>query len=146
MLGGAVAGTNVTEKTALQVAAVYGSVGVLSDAFATLPIQLYNTLDPARQRILPSTPLLAQPYAEISLTDWLVQFITSLAVRGNFYGQIIARDQNLYPTQIKPVHPDHVRVRRSPSGDMSIGSSATWCRSRTSSTSATSRFPALSLG
>jgi HK97 family phage portal protein len=115
-LGGSIGGTTVSEKTALQVAAVYGSVGVLCDSMATLPFHLYSSLDPAKRRRLPPTWLLTQPYSEISRVDWIVQFTMSLALRGNFYGQIVERDEDLYPTQIKPVHPDHTMVRRLPNG------------------------------
>jgi HK97 family phage portal protein len=117
-LGGAAAGTIINEKTALQVAAVYGSVGVLSDAIATLPLELKSSTDPASRRALPPSPLLQQPYSEISRMDWLVQYTLSLAIRGNFYGHIISRDENLFPTQIKPVHPDQAKVRRLPSGSI----------------------------
>jgi HK97 family phage portal protein len=116
MLGGGAAGTIVTEHTALQVAAVYGSVGVLSDALSTLPMQLLSSTDPANRKRLPDSPLLEQPYSEISRIDWLVQYTISLALRGNFFGQIISRDADLFPTQIKPIHPDHARVTRNPDG------------------------------
>lgn len=111
-LGGSVAGTAVTERTALQVAAVYGSIGVLCDSIATLPVELFNSLDPARRKRLPPSQLLKQPYVEISRQDWFVQYTASLGLRGNFFGHIIERDEDYYPTQIKPVHPDQARVRR----------------------------------
>ena len=117
MLGGAVAGTTVTEKTALQVAAVYGSIGVISDAVSTLPLNLLSSLDAAKRKRLAPSQLLIQPYSEMSLIDWLVQYCTSLALRGNFYGLIVSRDkQTKFPTQIKPIHPDFARVRRMPDG------------------------------
>jgi len=111
-LGGSVAGVPVTEKSALQVAAVYGSLGVISDSMATLPFELFNSLDPATRRKLPPSRLLEQPYVEISRMDWIVQYTMSVGLRGNFYGHIIERDQDLYPSQIKPIHPDQARVRR----------------------------------
>lgn len=117
-LGGGVAGTVVSEKTALQVTAVYGSVGVLADGLATLPIDLYNSNDPAVRRKLPLTSLLLDPYEEISQIDWLTQYTISMALRGNFYGHIIERDANLYASQIKPIHPDNARVRRLPDGTL----------------------------
>jgi len=118
MLGGSVAGVNVSEKTALQVAAVYGSVGVLADAVSTLPIHIVNSPDSPTRKRLPSPRLITEPYAEISLTDWWVQYTISMALRGNFFGQIIERDSELYPTQIKPIHPDQTNVRRLPSGEV----------------------------
>jgi HK97 family phage portal protein len=108
----------VTEGTALQVAAVYGSCGVISDAVSTLPIDLLTSPDPTKRQRLAASQLLTQPYAEISTIDWLVQYVMSLALRGNFYGHIISRDRNLYATQIKPVHPDNVTVRRALDGQI----------------------------
>jgi len=115
-LGGNVAGTNVTEATALQIAAVYGSVSVISDAVSSLPIDLMTSPHRRSGTLLTPSPLVTQPYEEISVVDWWVQFVMSLALRGNFYGQIISRDADLYPTQIKPIHPDNARVRRLPGG------------------------------
>ena len=109
-------GGPISEQAALQVAAVYGSIGVLCDSMATLPIDLFNSLDPARRRRLPPSQLLRQPYVEISRQDWVVQYTASLGLRGNFYGQVIERDEDHYPTQIKPIHPDQARVRRITSG------------------------------
>jgi HK97 family phage portal protein len=110
------AGTVVSEQTALQVAAVYGSVSVISEAVSALPTDLMTSPHRRTGQTLAPSQLAIQPYAEISLTDWWTQFVMSLALRGNFYGQIISRDAQLYPTQIKPIHPDHAQVRRLSSG------------------------------
>lgn len=112
--GGSIAGLSVTEGTALQVAAVYGSVSVLADSLSSLPVDLMSTPHRRTGAVLEPSPLVRQPYAEISLIDWWVQFVMSLALRGNFYGQVISRDADFFPTQIKPIHPDHASVRRSP--------------------------------
>ena len=118
MLGGAVAGTNVTEKTALSIGAVYGSVGVLIDAMVTSPLNLYSGQNQSTSRKLKPSALIANPYAEISPEDWIGQYTMSLALRGNFFGKITARDENLYPSQIQPIHPDHARVARLPNGTL----------------------------
>ena len=118
MLSGSAAGTVVSEKTALQVAAVYGSVGVLADAVSTLPIYVVNDPEsPTRKRLKPPR-LITEPYAEISVTDWWTQYTISMALRGNFFGQIIQRDSEFYPEQIKPIHPDKVRVARLWNGEV----------------------------
>lgn len=109
---GASAGTLVTETTALQIAAVYGSAAFISNQVATLPLELFSSPDPSTRRVLPSPPLLEEPYADIDLMDWLVQFAMSLVLRGNFYGHVIERDDLLYATQVRPVHPDRATVRR----------------------------------
>jgi phage portal protein BeeE len=85
-LGREAAGTTVSEMTALQVAAVYGSVGVISDAVSSLPIDLMTSPHRRSGQMVPPSRLLTQPYSEISVTDWWVQFVASVALRGNFYG------------------------------------------------------------
>lgn len=117
MQGGFVeAGQTVNEYTALQLAAVYGAVSILADACSTLPIDTFSSIQPATRRTLPPGPLITRPYSEISRIDWVVQYVTSMALRGNFFGHIVARDEQLYPSQIKPVHPSFVTVRRVASG------------------------------
>jgi HK97 family phage portal protein len=113
MLGGSVAGVQVSEKTALEVTAVYGSVSVLADAVSTLPIRQYRkNLNGPDIEVEPS-PVVATPFVEITQQDWFVQGMVSLTLRGNSYALITQRDPaTLLPSQLKPIHPDHVRVRR----------------------------------
>lgn len=109
-VGGSVGGLSVTTETASQIGAVYGACGLLADSVASLPIRVLD--EPVQQVTAKETaipPLLERPYELISLTDWLVMFVWSLALRGNFFGQIIERDRLGYPTQIMPVSPDVVR-------------------------------------
>lgn len=89
---------------------VYGCCGLLADSVASLPLRALDApahLINAKEVTAPS--LLESPYEPISLTDWIVCFVWSLALRGNFFGQIIERDRLGRPTQIMPVNPDVVR-------------------------------------
>ena len=95
--------------------AVYGCVGLLADSVATLPTLLLNGPDIATSKpIRGGSPLLDQPYAEISRVDWWTQFIWGLALRGNFFGRIIERDSELWPVQIQPIPAERVQLRRIP--------------------------------
>lgn len=111
-------GLVVTQQSALQIAAVYGCVGLLTSSVATLPLRLMDNKVLRNAKEIAPSPLITQPYSEISLLDWIVQFVASLALRGNFYGHIIQRDENLYATQIKPIPADNVKVRRDASGKL----------------------------
>lgn len=111
-------GTGVTATGTLQIAAVYGCVGLLSSSVATAPLRLVDNDVPSRARQLPLSPLMTKPYAEISRLEWIVQFVSSLALRGNFYGQIIDRDRELYATQVKPIAAENVKIRRSRDGKL----------------------------
>lgn len=116
MVGGNAGGIQVTETSAKAVAAAYGCVSLLADSVSSLPTQLRDGPEIRASKTLPPSRLLTQPYAEISRRDWWVQFIWGLALRGNFFGQIIERDQFDDPVQIKPVHNDEVQVRRGSDG------------------------------
>ncbi len=111
---GHVAGVGISTESAVQIAAVYGAVGLLADSVSSLPLRALDRPTPqvATANELEPPQLLQEPFSEITLTDWLVQFIWALALRGNFYGQIIERDRFGDPTQIMPISPDTVMVRR----------------------------------
>jgi HK97 family phage portal protein len=103
----------MNDDTAMSIVTVYTCIAILCDAIATLPVNAYKrTRDRTKLVIDPPPPLVANPWPEGSLQDWLTQVVVSLALRGNFFGQIVDRGPNGYPTMIKPVHPDRVFARR----------------------------------
>lgn len=105
-------GLGVTQQSALQIATVYGCVSLLSSSVATAPLRLVDNDIPSKAKPLPPSQLLVQPYAEMTRLEWVVMFVASLALRGNFYGHIIERDTEFTPTQIKPIPADNAKVRR----------------------------------
>lgn len=107
-----------TQQSAMQIAAVYGTVGLLSSSTATLPVKLLDAPELQNARELEPSPLLINPFQEITRLEWMVQFTSSLALRGNFVGHVVDRDRLLFPTQIKPIAMENVRVRRTSSGDI----------------------------
>ena len=113
MLGSPAAGVNVNEKGTLGLASVWACAAILSDAVGTLPILQFRGTGPNKRQVDPA-PVLADPYCELTQLDWMEQAQLSLTLRGNQYGRIVARDRLGYPTQIAPVHPDKVAVRRNP--------------------------------
>jgi len=114
------AGVSVSEHTALQLAAVYGSVSIIADSLATLPIRQWTaTGDTTAKQIDPST-VIEQPWSEITRRDFITQGTVSLLLRGNLFGNITAWDRKMYPEQVRLVHPDHARVRRGSSGAVEV--------------------------
>ncbi len=119
-LGQGVAGVTISETTALQLAAVYGSVSLISDAIATLPIRQYKLVQPDEAKQVDPAPVIQQPWPEDTLRDFTTQGTVSLLVRGNLFGQIVSRDQRLFPETVKLWHPDHVRIRRNRAGEIEV--------------------------
>jgi HK97 family phage portal protein len=113
-VGGSFGGVQVNEHTALQQVTVYGSVGLISEQIATLPIKQWKLVNGEPKQIDPS-PVIAQPWAEIDQCDFITQGTMSLLLRGNLWGRKIGMDANGCPEQVQLVHPDHARVRRNPS-------------------------------
>ena len=112
-VGGNIGGLGVTTESATQIGAVYGCAGLLADSIASLPLRVLDRPPlVATTKELDVPPLLKRPYELISRTDWIVQCVWSLALRGNFFGLILERDRLGYPTQIMPVNPDVVVPRK----------------------------------
>lgn len=111
-VGGNIGGLGVTTESASQIAAVYGCIGLLADSVSSLPLRVLDkpaTVNTAKELATPEW--LERPYEQISFTDWMVCFVWSLALRGNFFGRITERDRLGYPEQIMPVSPDLVTAR-----------------------------------
>jgi len=110
------AGSMGGDSSAMQIISVYACVSLIADAVSTLPLYAYQRVGGNRRPVDPAPALIAQPFAEITRQDWLTQVMTSLLLRGNSYSQVAERDRLGYPTQLVPLHPDQVSVRRSPAG------------------------------
>lgn len=112
--GGSVGGLHVTAESATQIAAVYGCVSLLADSVAALPLRVLDRPTPmvATAKELKSPTLITEPWSEGESTDWLTQFVWALALGGEFWGQIVDRDRDLYPTQVMPVPNNEASCRR----------------------------------
>lgn len=111
--GSTAAGTVVNEHNALQLTAVYGSVSLISDAIATLPVKQWRTPASGAQPVeMDPSSVIAQPWSEITQRDFVTQGTMSMLLSGNLWGRIVGRDPDGYPSQVQLIHPDHVRARR----------------------------------
>jgi HK97 family phage portal protein len=119
-VGASVAGVQISEQTALQLAAVWGSVSLIADSLATLPIKQYRQVGSDAKEMEPA-PVIRQPSSEITQRDFVTQGTLSLLLRGNLWGKVVSWDAKLNPEQVKLVHPDHARIRRDPStGELEV--------------------------
>jgi HK97 family phage portal protein len=103
---------NVTEMRALQQLTVWACVALVSDVMASLPVDVVQSVGSARRRLETLPPLLRRPHPEQSWPEWLGRQMVALLLRGNAYGLVQVRDRRGFPTQIFPLHPDEVSVRR----------------------------------
>jgi HK97 family phage portal protein len=96
------------QDRALSLIPVYAAVRLLSDTVATLPVKTYRR-DGDNRVPMPGLPqLFRQLDDDGTLTDWLHRCMTSLALRGNAYGLVTARDGMEFPTSIYWLDPSLV--------------------------------------
>lgn len=97
---------------------MYGSVSLIADSVATLPVRQWRQSGSEDAVEIPVAPVIAQPWSEITRRDFVTQGTVSMLLRGNVWGYEASWDGMGYPTQVKLVHPDHAKVRRLPSGEI----------------------------
>ena len=91
--GGTTSGKAVTERSAMQMTAVYSCVRILSEAVAGLPLHLYKYTDSGGKAMALDHPLYHllhdEPNPEMSSFVFRETLMTHLLLWGNAYAQII---------------------------------------------------------
>lgn len=105
------------EGNAMALSAFYACVTLLADTISSLSVSAYRQVGSARVLVDPQPRLLRDdgPYPGTTWFEWLWMEMESLAVTGQGYGLVTARDpKDDKPTAIMPIHPDvvHVEVPR----------------------------------
>ena len=120
-LGGTTSGKPVTERTAMQMTAVYSCVRILAEAVAGLPIHLYRyTDDGGKEKALdhPLDWLLHdEPNPEMSSFVFRETLMTHLLLWGNAYAQVI-RNGKGEVVGLYPLMPNKMSVDRDENGQL----------------------------
>lgn len=119
-LGASTSGKTVNERTSMQMTAVYSCVRILSEAIASLPLQLYEQTDSHSQKARdhPLYVLLHdEPNSEMTSFIFRETLMTHLLLWGNAYAQII-RNGKGEVVALYPLMPDRMRVDRDESGQL----------------------------
>ena len=120
-LGGTPAGKSVTERSAMQMTAVYSCVRILSEAVAGLPIHVYRyTKDGGKEKAIdhPLYRLLHdEPNPEMTSFVFRETLMTHLLLWGNAYAQII-RNGKGEVIALYPLMPNKMTVDRAENGHL----------------------------
>lgn len=100
-VGPPIYGAGITAESALRLAPVWAASRLIADSVASLPLQAYRDLGGGERTKVKTPPLLRQPAARGTLYDWLFAMTASVALQGNAYGLVVARDGYGYPTSIE---------------------------------------------
>ena len=120
-MGGSTAGKTVTERSAMQMTAVYSCVRILSEAIAGLPLHLYRYgADGSKQKALDHplyTLLHDEPNPEMSSFVFRETLMTHLLLWGNAYAQIL-RNGKGDVIALYPLMPNKMTVDRDDEGHL----------------------------
>jgi len=110
LVGNNWSGENVTEETALEVAAVLSCVSLLADSVASLPMRAIAQTGDRNTRV-PTPSFLTAPAETVTQYELIHMVVSSLALHGNAYLWLdYAGGSAGMPSQIVPLHPDNVNV------------------------------------
>ena len=120
-LGGSTAGKMVTERSAMQMTAVYSCVRILSEAIAELPLHVYKYTDSGGKEKATDHPLYLllhdEPNPEMSSFVFRETLMTHLLLWGNAYAQII-RNGKGEVVALYPLMPNKMSVDRDENGQL----------------------------
>lgn len=101
-------GEDVTEATALQVAAVMACVGLIADSVASLPLRAVRRIGD-RTEAMPTPRIFTNPSQSVTAYELVHQVVSSLCLHGNAYVWT-DRAANGDVVGLTPVHPNNVNV------------------------------------
>lgn len=121
LMGSSTAGKNVTERSAMQMTAVYSCVRILAEAVACLPLHLYRYKeDNGKEKAIDHTLyhlLHDEPNPEMSSFVFRETLMTHLLLWGNAYAQII-RNGKGEVIALYPLIPNKMTVNRDENGQL----------------------------
>ena len=120
-LGGSTSGKSVTERSAMQMTAVYSCVRILAEAIAGLPLHLYRyTPDGSKVKAVDHPLYLLlhdEPNPEMSSFVFRETLMTHLLLWGNAYAQIIRNGKGEI-VALYPLMPNRMSVDRDKHGQL----------------------------
>ena len=120
-MGNSTSGKAVTERSAMQMTAVYSCVRILAEAVAGLPLHLYKyTKDGGKEKAIDHPLYLLlhdEPNPEMSSFVFRETLMTHLLLWGNAYAQIIRNGKNEV-VALYPLMPNKMSVDRDENGKL----------------------------
>lgn len=120
-MGGSSSGKNVTERSAMQMTAVYSCVRILAEAVAGLPLHFYRYKDDGSKEKATDHTLYKllhdEPNPEMSSFVFRETLMTHLLLWGNAYAQIIRNGKGEI-IALYPLMPNKMQVDRDENGEI----------------------------
>jgi HK97 family phage portal protein len=120
------AGVDVNESTAMQIAAVRACVDLIARDVASLPVDVIERVSERERRPAVTHPvrrLLTRPNTWQTWPEYLSQSIAHILLRGNSYSAIVraaVSNGSEQITELLPMHPDQVTVDQAPYPSLAV--------------------------
>lgn len=102
-------GADVSQRSSLQISAVFACVRLLADTVSTLPADTYTRVGDER-RLYPSPAWVTEPDVGVTRQDFLQQVVTSMLLDGNAFVQVLRGGNGVAALVV--LDPTRVEVRR----------------------------------
>lgn len=110
------AGVDINETTAMQIAAVWTCIDLLARSMASLPLDLYERRSEREREVARDHPLravLSRPNGWQTTPEWVGMQMAHVSLRGNAYNAVIRSAAGSREVrELIPMHPDQVRVEQ----------------------------------
>lgn len=100
----------ITEQSALKLSAVWACVKIKSNQLATLPFNFYQRDKKGDSYVaaqIAAQRVMKRPNPFMTAFDFKFAMMAAKMLHGNGYAYIV-KDSNLFPTELKPIHPSRV--------------------------------------
>lgn len=104
-------GADISQRSSIQISAVFACIRLLSDAVATLPADTFVGVGDER-RPYPQPAWVAEPDVGVTRQDFLQQVVTSLLLDGNAFVQVLRGGADV--SALVVLDPSRIEVRRNP--------------------------------
>lgn len=100
-------GINVTEDSALTLSAFFGSIRILSEGVAGLPVDSFQRVEGTRRPFRPKPGWLVEPSHMLTWHEFMGQMMISVLIHGNAFAAVL-RDGNGQIDELSPLAPDAI--------------------------------------
>lgn len=106
------AGVLVSQESALRITTVYRCIRLISESIAAMPVDAFRKVGPDREPAPRPPAWIEMPNPETTWFEFMERITESLAMDGNAFIIITARDSMGFPSEIWTLHPKDVEVRQ----------------------------------
>lgn len=104
-------GESVNTYSALTLPTVWRCVSLVSELLSNTPVDLYRQVGETKTLLTNQPNIIKSPSLRLTRREWVYEYVSSMMLRGNAYGVVVAETPDGRPDVVEWVSPDCVSVR-----------------------------------